>query len=508
VSGWVLTLACLLLADGETAPERPAERIREITVREAIQLGLAYNLGLKSTRLDALIARFDVEAANAAWDPTLTTDINMDEQLFPARTQLAGANIVDTDNFNFALGVSQPFRLGPTLGLTWRTDRTFTNSTFSTINPAFDTALELQLTVPLLRGRGRGAQEADLRSTQAAAEGARFLLVDESMRLIDEVATGYWTLLALQERVRVLEKSVQVAREIEDAERRKARPEIGRSTILDVTTAKAETKRRETALIQGRLDAANASDDLRLLVLPFTGGPDDRVVLVAVMTPKDIGAIPPLERLVETALDRRPDLKAADTEIRRAEEGVVKARDQLRVQLDLGAGVTWRGVDGDFTGSAEQTLKGDFPSAGATLNLIWTMGRRAARAALRRSEVSLEKARLNRREQVNGAVLEVRKAHRQLLTSIEEIEATKEEVAAAAAALDGERKRLLRGSTTVLDVARLEENLTEAQLRLLQARANLAQARIRILRVTGTMLEEFGLEMGPDLHVRYASDEP
>ncbi len=508
MSAWLLTLACLLLADGDPAPEPPAERIREITVREAIELGLAYNLGLKSVRLDALMRRFDVEGANAAWDPTLTTDINLDEQLFPARTQLAGANIVDTDNFNFALGVSKPFRLGPTLGLTWRTDRTFTNSTFSTINPAYDTALELQLTVPLLRGRGRQAQESDLRATQAAAQGAQYLLVDEAMRLIDEVANGYWALLALQERVKVLEKSVAVAREIEDSERRKARPEIGRSTILDVTTARAETKRRETALIQGRLDAANASDDLRLLVLPFTGGPDDRVMLVAVMTPKDLGAIPPLEHLVETALERRPDLKATDAEIRRTEEGVVRARDQLRIQLDLGAGVTWRGVDGDLTGSAEQTLKGDFPSAGATLNLIWTMGRRAAKAALRRAQLDLEKARIVRREQVNVAVVEVRKAHRLLLTSLEEIAATKEEVAAAAAALDGERKRLLRGSSTVLDVARLEENLTEAQLRLLEARANLARARIGILRVTGTLLEEFGLEMGPDLHVRYASDAP
>jgi outer membrane protein TolC len=180
----------------------------------------------------------------------------------------------------------------------------------------------------------------------------------------------------------------------------------------------------------------------------------------------------------------------------------------MRVQLDLGAGVTWRGADGDFTSSAEQALAGDFPSVGATLNLVWTMGRRAARAALRRAEMDLEKTRLNRRAQLSDAVLEVRKAHRQLLTSLEEIAATREEVAAAAAALAGERLRLQRGSSTVLDVARLEENVTEAQLRLLQARANLAQARVSILRVTGTLLEEFGLELGPDLHVRYASDAP
>ncbi|MHC4550375.1 MAG: TolC family protein [Planctomycetota bacterium] len=497
----LLALASLALGGDEE------EQVRSLTVREAIELGLAYNLGLKSTRLDALIARLDVEEANAAWDPTLTSNLNVGEQLFPSRTQLAGANVVDTDNLNFVLGIAQPFRLGPTLGVTWRTDRMFTNSAFSTINPSYDTALEVQLTVPLLRGRGRSAQEADLRATQASAEGARFHLIDEAIGLIDEIAGAYWDLLAAQEQVRVLAKSVDVARDIEEVERRKARPEIGRSTALDVTTAKAETKRRETALIQGRLEAANASDDLRRMVLPFTGGPDDRVVLRAVMTPEDLGAIPPLPRLVEMALQGRPDLRRTDTEIRRLQEEVTKARDHVRIQLDLGAGVTWRGVAGEFGASAEETLTGEFPSVGASLNLTWPLGRRAAKAALRRSEITLEKARLDRREQVNLAVIEVRKAHRQLRTSQEEIEATREEVAAAAAALNGERRRLSRGSSTVLDVARLEENLTEAELRLLQARANRARARIHILRVTGTLLDEFGLRLGPDLDVRDVEDE-
>ncbi|MDH3591708.1 MAG: hypothetical protein OER88_07510, partial [Planctomycetota bacterium] len=45
---------------------------REISLRDAIELGLAYNLGLRSSRFGALMARLDVDAANAAWDVTVT----------------------------------------------------------------------------------------------------------------------------------------------------------------------------------------------------------------------------------------------------------------------------------------------------------------------------------------------------------------------------------------------------------------------------------------------------
>jgi outer membrane protein TolC len=266
--------------------------MRELTFADAVELGLAYNLGLKSKRFDALIARLDVEEDNAAWDFTLDAGAGGGKTRIPSRSQLEGAQVLEQDNFSYNLGLSKPLRIGPTLGLDWRTDRLFTNSSFSTINPSYDTALDLSVTVPLLRGRGRRVQESELRASEAGAASARYSLLAEAEALIESIAVAYWTLVYLEDRVHVLEKSLDVAREIEEAEVKKLRPEIGRSTPLDVTTAHAETKTRETNLISGRLDAANASDDLRLLVLPFTGGPDDRISLRAVQRREDPTDIP------------------------------------------------------------------------------------------------------------------------------------------------------------------------------------------------------------------------
>lgn len=484
------------------AAEAGARPAREITFEDAVELALAYNLGLKSARFDSLIARLDVEEQDAAWDATLSGSVGGGETKLPSRSQLEGAAVLDTDAFFYSLGLSQPLRLGPTLGIDWRTDRLFTNSSFSTINPSYDTALELSLTVPLLRGRGRAAQESDLRASQAGALGARYNLLSDAEVLIESVATAYWNLVYLEDRVHVLEKSLEVAREIEEAEQRKLRPEIGRSTPLDVTKAHAETKARETNLISGRLDAANASDDLRLLILPFTGGPDDRITLRTKERPQDPAVLPDLDALVADALATRNDLRATDASIEQFREGVVQAENQLRVQLDLTGALTFRGVDGDVGGSSSQAASGDFPSANAAINLTWPLGRRAAKAALRRAQIALEQAEVRRGEQVSNIIVEVRKAHRSLLAAVEGIASLREEVVAADASLVGERKRLERGSSTVLDVAQLEEDLTDAELRLLETRTKVEQARIRLERATGSLLPRLGVGLGPEDEVR------
>lgn len=487
-------------AAGEPAPGAPAAPppVREVSFEDTVELALAYNLGLKSARFDSLIARLDVEEQDAAWDATAGGNVGGGETRIPSRSQLEGANVLDTDTFSYALGLSKPLRLGPTLGIDWRTDRLFTNSSFSTINPSYDTALELSLTVPLLRGRGRTAQESNLRASRAGALGARYSLLSEAEVLIEAVATAYWNLVYLEDRVRVLEKSLEVAREIEEAEQVKLQPRIGRSTPLDVTKAHAETKARETNLISGRLDAANASDDLRLLVLPFTGGPDDRITLRTRERPLDPTGVPDLDRLVSDALETRNDLRATDASLEQLREGVVQAENQLRVQLDLTGALTFRGIDGDIGGASSQAIGGDYPSANAALNLTWPLGRRAAKAALRRAQIALEQAEVRRSDQVSNIIVEVRKAHRGLQAAIEGIASLREEVIAADAALQGERKRLERGSSTVLDVAQLEEDLTGAELRLLETRTKVEVARIRLERATGRLLLNFGIELGPE----------
>ena len=176
---------------------------RSLKFADAIELGMAYNLGLRGARFDALIARLQVAREDAAWDWTLDSEFGIGESLTPSRSTLAGAGIVESETANFVLGMTKTFRSGPSVGLRWRNDRYFSNSAFNTLNPAYETNVDLTLTVPLLRGRGTDAQEAGLRASEAGAEAARFDFYDRAERLIQEIAGAYWNLVFLQERIKV-----------------------------------------------------------------------------------------------------------------------------------------------------------------------------------------------------------------------------------------------------------------------------------------------------------------
>jgi len=511
LAGTLLVFTAFVAAEEgkpQPAPTQETEAIanddplfRRISLADAIDLGLAYNLGIQSARFDALVARLQIARENAAWDWSLDSEFGVAETLIPSRSDLAGAEVVDTDSANFVLGVTKTFREGPTLGIRWRNDRTFTNSSFASINPAYDTLLDVSLTVPLLRGRGRQAQESGLRASRAAADAARWDLLDRAELLIQEISNAYWNLVFVQEQVRVLEKALEVAADIEKTERRKLEPEIGRATVLSVAQAEAERLRREADLIGGQLSAENASDTLRLLILPFTGEDQDRVRLDAKDRLRDKIAMAELGDLVERALSHRSDLRRVDSEIERLNEEVVRARDNLRIRLDLDAGLAWRTVSGTPADSSSQIFDGTAPSARGAIILEWPIGRREAKAALRQAELAVEKARIDRREKVNGVVGNVRLAHRSMRTSMREIAVRRKELAASLKALEGERLRLKRGTATVIDVAVLEENAVNAALRLLQAQTVLERSRIDALRSSGGLLERWQVRFDGDFRV-------
>jgi outer membrane protein len=473
---------------------------RSLKFADAIELGMAYNLGLRTARFDALIARLQVEREDSAWDWTLDSEFGIGEALTPSRSTLAGAGIVETESANFALGVTKTFRSGPSLGLSWRNDRYYSNSSFNTLNPAYETNVDLTLTVPLLRGRGSDAQEAGLRASEAAAEAARFDFYDRAERLIQEVADAYWNLVFLQERIKVLKKALGVAQDTENVELRKLKPDIGRATKLTVAQAEAERHRREADLIAGQLDAANASDALRRLILPFTGEDADAVVLEAKSELRDQFVVAGLAPVVQAALGKRYDLRRAESNIQRLQEVAVDARNNLRVRLDFDAALGTTGLNSAYESSVSDAFRGDTPNYRGALIMSWPIGRRDAKAAVRQAEYNIDKARVERQERVNGIVSEVRIAHRTLISNMREIVVRRQELKASLVALEGERKRLQRGATTVLDVARLEENTVNAALRLLQAQTELERAQIELLRSTGSLLQQWDVKFDKDLN--------
>ncbi|MHC4848600.1 MAG: TolC family protein, partial [Planctomycetota bacterium] len=214
---------------------------------------------------------------------------------------------------------------------------------------------------------------------------------------------------------------------------------------------------------------------------------------------RDAIAIADMADLVQAALGRRHDLRETDSNIERLQEEVVGARNNLRIRLDFEAVVGTTGVNSSFEQSVSDALAGDTYNYRGGFTVNWPIGRRDAKAALRQAELNLDRARVERQETVNVVVGEVRVAHRTIRWNIREIAARREEFKASLLALDGERVRQKRGVTTVIDVARLEENTVNAALRLLGTQTELERAYIEMLRSSGSLLNKWGIRFNRDL---------
>ena len=104
--------------------------VLEIDLLDAYQLALARNLNLHVSRYDLAIADANIRGSGGIFDPYFTASVNGDSTESPTSTILEGANVAQSRNTRFFLGVEQLLPSGTQIGGTWNSLRGETNSTF------------------------------------------------------------------------------------------------------------------------------------------------------------------------------------------------------------------------------------------------------------------------------------------------------------------------------------------------------------------------------------------
>ncbi|MFN4341378.1 MAG: TolC family protein [Azonexus sp.] len=250
-----------------------------------------------------------------------------------------------------------------------------------------------------------------------------------------------------------------------------ARYQVGVATPADRLQA-------QTALSQATLNRIKAEGEARnalgALANALGFAAQQRIVLA------DLPEAPPaaafqqeVDGLIAEAQARRPDLRAAEAQLKAAEAGVELARAQGRPTISLGAGPTWQE-------SAGVTQQGG--SVGLTLSVPIFSGfdtTYRVRSAAAQAEVrAAQRDRLR-----NQVALDVWKAYQSLTTATHSLQTTADLVASAEQSERVALGRYKAGVGTILDVLSAQAALASARLQRIQAqldwnvyRATLAQS--------------------------------
>ena len=206
-------------------------------------------------------------------------------------------------------------------------------------------------------------------------------------------------------------------------------------------------------------------------------------------------AIPTVESALQSARDISPEVALLEQQIESTELSIVRSKDQTLPQLDAVATISQFGLDENVGGALEQVFTLDFTSYFLGLSFAMPLDNGLARKTLEADRVAVQVAEARRDDTLREIELRVRQARRLLETQKRRLELSETEIGLARKNLQAIQAKFEAGLASYLEVLQLEEDLSGAEQRYNEARIDVITSRIALHRITGTLLDEWGVEL-------------
>ena len=502
--------ALLLLVSASPALPGPGDAppVREITMRECVETALRGNIDIAISRSERESAGLGVPLEEAAFLPRFTGDVSFSRSIGPTGSSIAGTLTVDQNAWKLDAGVSELLRSGTALSLSFQNQRLEVGTALSLFNPEYTTSLTLSARHPLLKRSGRKVTEAPLTIARAGTEAATDEWLAKVMDIIATARTSFLAFHAAYRQIEVRKAALSLAERLFD--QTAARIDAGLAAPMDRLPAEAAVASRKEELLRVEAAAQNAEDDLKN-VLGLRAGQEWEERLIPVLPPEAPDAPGPNDTYPE-ALKRRPEVAALSARMRQTEIQEAVARNGMMPDLSLTASAGLTGLagspfpnpffpgggaafEGNYGDSLRELLSGDFYTwfVGLSTEIPWKFQRERAEWARARS--ALEQQRLleeNLRARIHT---EVRKARRDLASSLARADAAAASVEASRGKLEAEERKFALGASTTTQVLEFQQDYAQALLAELTAKTDAYVSQTRLWRSVGTILEKEGISV-------------
>jgi outer membrane protein TolC len=489
------------------------EGVVQLSLDEAIRIALSRNLGLVVERHRFSESGFGVQQARGMYDFLGTTDFVTFHEESPAASNLTGADVEEIDQRSLNLGIERLVPSGGRFDVSFNNRWRETNSLFSTVNPEYRLDFDVSYRQPLLRDRGKAATERNLRIARINRDISQENFELQVTVTIQQVVDAYWTLVEAREQYEVAQESLELARELHEQNR--IRVDVGTLAPLELVQSEAGIATREEQVIRGKGAIGDAEDRLRQLLnipaderwdTPFVPTSDPEAVPVQVDLPGSIQA----------ALQNRPELRSKRLSQRNLEADVRYFRNQRLPRLDAAVTYGYNGLGGQvierefpsgdiistapggYSDAIDQITATDFVGWSASLNLIYPIENRAAKAQAALAAVTHQRGEVELDDLELAVITEVRRLARFVETAQQALASARVSMRLEQRNLEAEQKRYDNGMSTSFQVLQIQEDLTEARQREVNAVTGLRKALALFHQSTGDLARQSGVEIVTD----------
>jgi outer membrane protein TolC len=484
----LLALSSPALLRAQDAASVAAPAGTPLTLEECIARAMQKNFDLQVQSLATDIAKESLNVAKADFDPAFTATARRNlNQSATTTSRLDGTSASGprSDNTTFSVGASEKIGTGGTVSVTGNTTRSATNSSNSTLNPAFGSSASVSLSQPLLKGAGPAVAKANIERNKLGVGIALLNYKSRVLTVIRDTENAYYNLAYARENLVVKKRSFELATKL--FEENKVRKTTGVATDLDVLTAEVGVANARRAVIQAEQSVRDREDSLFTLIgqFDFATRPGD------VKFGDYTEGAPSFDLVYKLARDRSPDYLATQSQIQQLEIDARSAKQAALPGLNLDTGVGYTATEKTYGDAISNLPEGNGYNWNIGLSVSVPWGLHADKARLRSAKVSLLQQQTRLKQLDQTLLVSVRTSVRAVESNISAVEIAGKATELSQKQYELQKARFDAGLSTSRLVLQAQDDLETARVNELQAKVNLRVALAELHRIDGSSLERY-----------------
>lgn len=461
------------------SPTTHSQPAKQLTLREAILLALRYNPNIQSAELNRIIERYKLRLA---------------QNEFELQYALAGTAMLTNANYSgVGNGVTKSYLASPEFNYKTKfgTQAALKMDNNVRTDGNYNPLLGFTFKQPLLRGFGKGVNEANLLNAEDAEWLNKLNLQQAVIDQITQVITAYRSLVLSGNQLQTQRRQLQEAHESYEINKKK----IAAGQLESTANVQQLYQIESLSLMveQADNDFTNSAQNL----LQTIGLDPDMHLSVPSDVRLDTLQVPNLDSSIKTALHKNTQYLALKMAYRADKRAYTVAKNQQLWLLDLSANVqagTVTGVDRMQAGQ-NNVYSGNNVTEVAAVTLTIPLADINRRATLINAKVQMEKDRINLIAAKRALITTIKNTITTISSLAKRYELAQRQVTLAAQSYQLEKKKLEAGISSALDVNNTQNQWIQAQMGLISAKIAYLNQISALQRLLGSTLDDWHITL-------------
>jgi len=465
----------------ETTSEAPNENFIYFSLDEVLRLAVVNNFDIQLAFYDRKINQADIDESRSVYDTILSLNADYEYDKSATPTIILGSA---SHTGSTGVELTKKFATGTDVTVAFQNTRESSDSVFSSLNPYYESALEMKFTQPLLRDFFGMQDWGDVKITKIDVANFDSEILDKIESDLAKVEKAYWDVAIAAKLRDIGEDMYERAKEFYRINEKKIK--IGTSEPSDFFAAEANMETRKTELEVEEDKFKRAANKLKFLV----NHPEKDSIII----PKDAAGIFGKEidflKSLKTAFENRRDYKRAKKDIKAKKIKFNMTRNARWPQLDLEGSLILNGVRATPKSAAGDAFSDTNPEYFAKVTFSFPFEDSSAQSDYDKAKSEKAKTLINLKKVEKTIVTEIDDSVRKVNVDRNKAEQRMKIEELQRKKLEEEEQQFFIGRSDSDRIIRFQEDLLQAKILALKAVRDYKNSLVDLYVTKNTFLDK------------------